>query len=228
MSNETYVFIIVVLFFFWAYPVFRMTQACLIEKSMDTRLGLITLGVHLIAVAGLWHAREFGFLLLYLAVTSTLWLVSPAFGNMHEFVSMRRMQNDDIKRYENILARDPHNGAALSALADIYLDRGRYDDAIAYFEQVIAISPDHSRREHSRLLYARQLRDERQSRRHKQQSPKEGMSTPANKLVTPDMQASALPGQETSVVAQKQNEEQENEQEEHEVARWFDSLEEEG
>lgn len=225
-SNEIFAVILVVLSPFWAYPMLRMLQACLIEKSMDTRLGVIALGAHFLAVAALWHAGEYGFLLLYLSVTAFLWLISPIFGNLHEYASLRRMQKDDMERYQKILAADPRNGAAHSALGDIYLAREQYDDAIASFERAIAISPDYTRREQSRLLQAKQLRDERQNGRRRIQPPVVEPTQAVNTPVIPETQTPA-PGKEAPALAQKQ-EEPAGEQDGIEVARWFDSLEEEG
>ena len=153
--------IIVLLSFFWAIPVVRILQACLVEKSMDARLGLAALGVHLTAAVTLWSVNQFLILLIYLSVTTLLWMISPVINRISETAALRRMKEEDMERYQRLLAMDPRNAAAHAAIADIHLEQGRYDEAIAGYERAIEICPELARAERFKLRHAVEMRERR-------------------------------------------------------------------
>ena len=157
--------IIGLLALFQMYPVLRMLNAWLVDKTISGRLALFSLAVHTTAILGLWGAGQYLYLLIYLSVTSLLWLLSPVLNNIGEATSMRRMRDDDMRRYQNMLAVDPRNAAAHSAIADIYLERGQLDQAIAAYQRAIEVSPDHTRREQYLLKHTQELRNQRGRRR---------------------------------------------------------------
>lgn len=157
--------VIVLLSFLWAVPVLRMLNAWLIDKTMDGRLVLFTLAIHLSAIFTLWHYRQFLILLIYLGITSLLWLALPALDRLGDAIAMRRLRAHDIAHYQALLANDPRHTAAMSALADAYIEHNRLDEAIALYEQVIALDPEHTRAEKYRLEQARRLRERRRGRR---------------------------------------------------------------
>ena len=47
----------------------------------------------------------------------------------------------DLQPYRNILASDPKNAAAVTALGDKLYDAGRYAEAIGYYQQAFALKP---------------------------------------------------------------------------------------
>ena len=153
--------LIVLLSFFWAYPILRILNAWVVDKTMDGRLALFAIAIHLTAIAALWHSGLYTYLLIYLSTITGLWLASPVIARIEGAYSMRRMRDEDMRRYLGILAKDPGNAAAHAALADIYLERGRFDEAVAGYQRAIDIAPDHSRRERLRLKYVTDLRDRR-------------------------------------------------------------------
>ena len=67
------------------------------------------------------------------------------------------MHDEDMARYQQLLAANPRNSAALTAIADIHMRYARYPEAAAYYERAIEVDPDHSRRERARLVQAQGL-----------------------------------------------------------------------
>jgi tetratricopeptide (TPR) repeat protein len=49
-----------------------------------------------------------------------------------------------IEEYQNVLAGDPHNLAALIALGNAYYDAGQWRMAIRYYERALQINPHHA------------------------------------------------------------------------------------
>jgi len=142
-----------------------MVNAWLVDKTISGRLAFFSLSVHGIVILGLWGAGQMTFLLIYLSVTSLLWALSPALINLSENAGMRRLRDDDLRRYQRLAEIDPRNAAAHSAAADIHLERGRIDEAIAGYRQAIEAAPDHTQREQWLLQQALELRGRQRGRR---------------------------------------------------------------
>lgn len=157
--------IIALLALFQIYPVLRMLNAWLVDKTISGRLAFFALSVHGIAIAALWHAGEMTYLLVYLSVTSLIWLFSPIITRLGDAASLRKLRDDDLKRYQALLGIDPRNAAAHAAIADIYLERGRLDDAIEAYQRAIEAAPEHTRREQWLLQRALEMRERRWDRR---------------------------------------------------------------
>ena len=156
--------IILLLTIFWVYPIMRMFNAWLIDKTLDGRLALGSLLAHLTILGSLWGLHQYNLLLIYLSVITVLWMAAPAVDQVVETLSMRRLRHEDLLRYQHFLAADPHNAAAHGALGDTYFSLARYEEAIASYEQAIALDPLHSQRESARLLHAREMQERRARR----------------------------------------------------------------
>lgn len=65
-----------------------------------------------------------------------------------------RMMEEDIEKYQQMIAFDPKNAAAHSYLGETYLKLGKYDEAIESFETVIGLLPERSEKEQYKLRTA--------------------------------------------------------------------------
>jgi len=167
--NDLTPIIIAFLLLFQIYPLLRMFNAWLVDKTISGRMAFFTLSVHTITIIALWRAGTLTYLLIYLIATSLLWLLSPLLSRIGEATSMRQMREEDLQRYQRLLAVDPRNAAAHAAIADIHLERGRLDEAIAGYQRAIEASPEHAQREQRLLQQVLELRDQR--RRHRSTGP---------------------------------------------------------
>lgn len=210
---------------FQIYPVLRMLNAWLVDKTVSGRLAFFSLAVHASAILGLWGAGQLTYLLVYLSVTSLLFLLSPLLTHIGDATSMRKMRDDDMRRYQSMLVADPRNAAAQSAIADIYLERGQLNEAIAAYQQAIEISPDHTRREQYLLKHTQELRDRRGRRR----VPLAPVETLADSLTVPRraMTEVAPPPEEEAPPPQPALASSEEAQP-VETWHWYDTLEDNG
>ncbi|MHB0938310.1 MAG: tetratricopeptide repeat protein [Armatimonadota bacterium] len=217
--------IIGLLALFQMYPVLRMLNAWLVDKTISGRLALFSMAIHICAILGLWGAGQFTYLLVYLSVTSLLWLLSPLLNHIGEAASMRRMRDDDMQRYQRMLAVDPRNAAAHSAIADIYLERGQLDDAIAAYQRAIEVSPDHTRREQYLLKHTQELRNRRGRRR----VPLAPVETLADSLTVPRRApVEPAPVEEAPLPEPAMTAPPDEEQPAAETWHWYDNLENNG
>lgn len=90
--------------------------------------------------------------LVYIGITA----MSPLIGSASNRRAIRQMQEDDLQRYQRIVRRDPQNAAAHASLADLYVTRGFFEDAITEYEQAIQISPEHTLAEQYKLRKTRE------------------------------------------------------------------------
>ena len=134
-----------------AAPVMKLYNIALVEKSMDARLGVILLSAHVLIVTLLFGTHWKGLLLLYLLFLIVLWLLSPLFGGLLDWLTIKRLSDRDIARYRYMLTIDPNDANALVGLANAYLERGKRDEAIAAYEKAKAIDPLHTGVVSSRL-----------------------------------------------------------------------------
>jgi len=122
-------------------------------------VGAFLLGVFSI-VSGGWGF--FGILaFIYLALLSLL---------VWEYVYWRRKERQhllaEIEKYQDAIARDPRNAAAYSFLGKTYLALRIPDDAIAAFEQALALDPE-SHTDRSMMQQARGMRARQQAQRRR-------------------------------------------------------------
>lgn len=219
--------IIGLLALFQVYPVLRMLNAWLVDRTIGGRLAFFSMVVHVCAIFGLWGAGQYVALFIYLSATSLLWLLAPVFNIISEVTSMRRMRDEDLRRYQSMLAADPRNAAAHSAMADIYLERGQLDEAIAAYQRAIEASPDHTRREQYLLKHTIELRNRRRGRRRVPLPPVETLAdsltaprrAPAELATQPEEEA---PPPQPAPVPPPEEEQQ------VEMWHWYDSLDENG
>jgi len=157
VNNDNLTIIAAILTVFWAFPFLRMLSIWLEDRTLDGRLAFLGLAAHVIVLCTLWKYGSSLLLVIYLSLTVLAWLLQPLITLISDQVSMRKMHEEDMARYQRLLAVNPRNAAALSAIADIHLRYARIADAIAYYERAIEVDPDHSRRERSMLTSAREM-----------------------------------------------------------------------
>jgi tetratricopeptide (TPR) repeat protein len=186
--NDVTPIIIAFLALFQIYPILRMLNAWLVDRTINGRLAFFAVAIHLTAIFGLWGSGQMSYLLVYLSATSLLWVLSPFLTRFGEEAGMRRMRDDDMRRYQHLLEIDPRNAAAHAAAADINLERGRIDEAIAGYQRAIEAAPDHTQREQWLLQQALELRDRRRGRRRLTAA-----TAPLSDTMLPRTPASAAP-----------------------------------
>lgn len=165
--------LIVALSFLWAYPLLRLISAWLVDRTIDGRVVLLCLAVHITVIATMWSTQRYLFLLIYLAATTVFWLLSPLLNKVGESFSMLRMRDEDMARFQRLVAMDPRNASAHAALGDLYVERRRLEDAAACYRQAIAISPEHSRAEQWKLQQVEAMMERRRGRQHQPASVRE-------------------------------------------------------
>jgi len=127
-----------------AAPVLRLYNAALVEKNLDFRLAVVALFAHLIIVVSLWTSKWYGLLLIYLVLLAILWMLTPVVSIVHDWLTLKQLNDRDIARYRYMLSLDPNNANALVGLANAYLNRGKREEAIAAYEKAKAIDPLHT------------------------------------------------------------------------------------
>jgi|GEM_PF-2427923 len=134
-----------------AAPVIRLYNAALVEKNLDFRFAVAALSAHLLIVASLASTKWYGGLLIYLVLLAILWMLTPLAGLLHDWLTLKHLNDRDITRYRYLLSLDPNNANALVGLANAYLNRGKREEAIAAYEKARAIDPLHTGVASSRL-----------------------------------------------------------------------------
>jgi tetratricopeptide (TPR) repeat protein len=134
-----------------AAPMLKLYNLALVEKNMDLRLAVVAMSAHIIIVLALWATKWYGVLLIYLVCLAVLWMLTPVIGIVHDWLTLKQLNDRDISRYRYMLSLDPNNANALIGLANAYLDRGKREEAIAAYEKARAIDPLHTGVASSRL-----------------------------------------------------------------------------
>lgn len=134
-----------------AAPMLKLYNVALVEKNMDLRLAVVAMSAHIIIVLALWATKWYGVLLIYLVCLAVLWMLTPVIGIVHDWLTLKQLNDRDISRYRYMLSLDPNNANALIGLANAYLDRGKREEAIAAYEKARAIDPLHTGVASSRL-----------------------------------------------------------------------------
>lgn len=127
-----------------AAPLMKLYNVSMVEKSLDVRFGSVLLGAHLLIVVTLWNTRYLGALLGYLFLLLLIWMLSPLFSVVQDWLTIKQLSDRDIARFRYMLSLDPNNANALIGLANAYLQAGKRDEAIAAYEKAKAIDPLHS------------------------------------------------------------------------------------
>ncbi len=149
---------IAVLALLGGFPLLRLLSAWMEDKTMDGRLVLAAIGAHLAIMATLWHTDRLVPLLIYLFLVTLAWLLMPLLNQLGDDAGMQRLRAEDMLRYQHLLAADPKNAAAQAAMADLLVENGRLEEAIAAYEKAIALDPEHAQAERRKLQHVSALR----------------------------------------------------------------------
>ncbi|HEY3378433.1 MAG TPA: tetratricopeptide repeat protein [Armatimonadota bacterium] len=140
------------------YPLLRILLAWRVEQKMRGTIAFGSTMAHVLII-GVGLAQKNPFLIIgYLLLVNLLWILTPRSVSISEVLFRKRMRDADIARYQRLIRQRPEHAAAHAALADAYLESGRFDEAIAAYQQAIALSPESSRQERRKLHMAEQLR----------------------------------------------------------------------
>ena len=125
-------------------PLIRLANASFVEKNLDYRLGLAAMGAHIVIAASLLSTKWYGGLLVYLVLLTIQWILTPVVDTVHDWFTLKQLNDRDIARYRYMLTLDPNDANALIGLANAYLNIGKREEAIAAYEKAKAIDPQHT------------------------------------------------------------------------------------
>ncbi|MCS7223633.1 MAG: tetratricopeptide repeat protein [Armatimonadetes bacterium] len=126
----------------------------------EAAIGLLFVAVLLVGVVFLWDRPLVFVLLLAGGALVALWTLSRS---RAEKKWMSQQWEEDAARYRKTLERDPKNAAAWSALGDLYLEKGQYQDAVACYEKAVELVPTDST-EKAKLSRAKRKLEESQGK----------------------------------------------------------------
>jgi tetratricopeptide (TPR) repeat protein len=159
-------------------PVRWILRLWLEDRAITPRLGLCGLACHFFIV-GYLISHMLNYLVFYCGLIIIAIALMKVFGPQTEWRMRKQIADEDIAKYKRKLERFPENAALHSALANVYMDCRRYDEAIEEYRIAIDLDPDRSNSERWRLKEALEENAKRAGRLKKR-----GQSTGGGELPT--------------------------------------------
>lgn len=123
-----------------AYPIYRVV--CMwFDKTLESHEAFLYLGTLLMLMLGIVAAwgTPLGWMLLIALLVCCLGL--PLLNRVADRVSLRRMEDDDLRQFTASLERQPKNTYYRERLARIFLSRRQYDFALAQMKAALEVAP---------------------------------------------------------------------------------------
>jgi len=127
-----------------AAPLIRIYNAWYVDRVLDARLAFGLVLVHCAVMLTLWHLRLLGGLLLYLALVMVFGLCASMVQNISEWMAIRWLADDDIRRCRYILHANPDDALTRVALANAYVEKGRMDEALTEYDLAVTVDPHYA------------------------------------------------------------------------------------
>ena len=120
-------------------PTMKVLHYWMVEKTWGGGTALMVL-LGMFAILGVtWCSAGTTAAFIFTALLLLATGLMPAVAQRTERRALKEMRDEDIRRYQNTLRFDPSNTAAHAFLGEAYLEREQYDEAIAEFEQAVAL-----------------------------------------------------------------------------------------
>lgn len=149
-------------------PVSWILRNWLTEHNLSANLATYGLGCHLTIFVLLYlnlRDNPYG-LLIYSCFILLVIACNTPLRALKERWMLKQMYRDDMARYLLQIKLQPENTAAHAALAKLYTESGRYDEAIAEYEQAIDADPRHADKEWFALRDAIQAKQRLEEQPH--------------------------------------------------------------
>lgn len=124
-----------------AYPFYRIISLW-IDKALtasEALLYLSTLGLLLMGLISTW-GTPLGWLVLAALLFTCCGI--PLLNQLADRLTLRRLEDEDIAKYQAMLARYPASTYAYERLARLYLGRKLYAEALAQVKEALHYEPD--------------------------------------------------------------------------------------
>lgn len=154
MDTWSIILVVAILAGGFILPIIWLLRGWLEERQLEAPLALAAIAAHIaiFSVAVMWEVKPG---VAYSALAILFLAFSSRIRERWDRRAQRTLANEDILRWRRLLERDPKNAAVHAALGDACLAAGAYADAIAAYEQAIALDPINSRNELPKLDKAR-------------------------------------------------------------------------
>lgn len=150
-------------------PVRWIIRLWLEDRAISPKLGLCGLGCHFLVITYL-ISHMVNMLVVYCGLIMLMIAMNRILGPQAEWRARKQLADEDIKKFKRKLERFPENAALHAALAKVYMDCRRYDEAIEEYKIAIELDPERSHSERWRLreaLEEKAARDRRLGKRGK-------------------------------------------------------------
>lgn len=145
-----------------AVPVLATLRAWLVDGTLGGGPALGIMAALALGAFAVWHGQGTLWMVLYVGGLVAGSAALPRLSGQMNKRALRELTHGSIARYQAALARDPRNAAAHAYLADAYMECGRIEEAITAYRSAIALDPDHTRLEQSKLRKAVEQFDHRE------------------------------------------------------------------
>ncbi|MEI6503545.1 MAG: hypothetical protein WCP21_21240, partial [Armatimonadota bacterium] len=123
-----------------AYPFYRVVSMWF-DKALESHEAFLYLGALLMLLLGIITAwgTPLGWLLLAALLVCCLGL--PLLSRIADRATLRRLEDDDIRKFTASLERQPQNTYSRERLARIFLGRRQYEVALAQMKAALDVAP---------------------------------------------------------------------------------------
>jgi hypothetical protein len=122
-----------------AFPMLKIFHLWMVDRTWSTPVALTVLVLTFSTFMVLFRCAGAGWAATFAVLLNLATAISPIIEQRSNRRALDEMLNEDMRRYQQAIARDPNNMGAHSFLADAYVERGLLAEAITEYETAIRL-----------------------------------------------------------------------------------------